>query len=110
VPYHPGKPLLDPLRVHRFPRDPVDGWRPNCTDVEVDNDVLYCATGRYGVTLLDIHVTSLTPSATLGLPVAAVINTPFVVGLEFRTSPLLKRQMWVGATRGGPRLYGRPGQ
>jgi hypothetical protein len=109
VPYHAGKPLLFPTLVHRIPNGPVDGWRPNCTDVEIDNDVLYCATGRDGVTLLDITWTNITPTAP-GLPVAAVINTPFAAALELRTSALQRRQMWVGATRCGPRLYGRGGE
>lgn len=110
LPNDPTKPVLLPTLVHRFAEDPYDGRRPNCTDLEIDGEVLYCATVRAGV-----HVLQIGPSAPTGgsLPVYAVLDTPgLATGVEFRRPEPANRQrdtMLVGDNRGGLHLFGRPG-
>lgn len=109
LPTEPSKPLLQPSIVHRFAADPFDGWRPNCTDLEIDENILYCATVRNGVHLLEIG-----PAMPAGaLPTYGVLDTPgMATGITIRRPDALNRQldrMLVGDNRCGLRLYARLG-
>ncbi|MBL8861265.1 MAG: hypothetical protein JNK02_04555, partial [Planctomycetes bacterium] len=112
------QPLLFPGRIHRFVASPVDGWRPNCTDLEIDEHVLYCATVRDGVQLLEIGPgmpsLSAPPQAPAeGLPVYGVLDTAgMATGLALRRPSALNRQMdqlLVGDNRAGLLVFGRTG-
>ena len=88
----------------QFPRDLIDGYRPNCVDIEIDGDVLYCALARAGVALIDI---SRPMGAPLNLQPLVILETPGLAqGVAFRSTGA-GRQIVVGDSRAGMRLYGR---
>jgi hypothetical protein len=113
LPGFPTKRLLDLHRVHRFPVDPFDGRRPNCNDLEIDQEMLYCATARGGVHLLEIGSIPAASQTPLNLPTFAFLDTPgLATGVTVRfTDPLdrLKDQLLVGDNRCGLRIYSRLG-
>ncbi len=106
-----GEVLLALHASHSFRPDPYDGLRPNCTDVEIDQGILYCATVRGGVHLLEIHAPP--PVDAQELPTFGFLDTPGVAtGIVIRhTEPLnpLTDQMLVGDNRCGLRIYSRIG-
>ncbi|MCY2959126.1 MAG: hypothetical protein NTY35_03090 [Planctomycetota bacterium] len=110
--YTNGAVLLPLHAVHRFPTDPFDGRRPNCTDLEIDQGVLYCATSRAGIYLLEIGSIPVA-SLTAGFPTYAFLDTPGVAtGITFRRADPPNTQldqMLVGDNRCGLRLYSRIG-
>ena len=112
LPNGTNRPLLLPYIVHRFAADPYDGRRPNCTDLEIDANILYCATVRDGVHLLEIG--PAIPTGPGPLPTYARLDTPgMATGIAFRRPDPLNPhadQMLVGDNRAGLRLYSRTGQ
>jgi hypothetical protein len=95
--------LSGPGESYAFPADVVDGRRPNLLDIEIDGDVLYCALGRAGVAWIDIS----RPEGSLNLTPLAAMETPGLAqGLAFRGEGE-GRQLLVGDSRSGLRLYGR---
>lgn len=86
-----------------FSQDVVDGRRPNLLDLEIDGDELYCALGRAGIAVLDI-------SRNLGtfqlIPIACLDTPGLAQGLALRGAGS-GRQLLVGDSRSGMRLYGR---
>ena len=95
--------LSGPGASFEFPADVVDGRRPNLLDIEIDGDVLYCALGRAGVAWIDIS----RPAGALNMALLASLETPGLAqGLAFRGEGET-RQLLVGDSRAGLRLYGR---
>ncbi len=91
----------------QFPRDLIDGYRPNGVDIEVDGDFLYCALARGGVAVLDISRPS---GAPLNIQPFVILDTPGLAqGVAFRGTGV-SRQLIVGDSRAGLRLYGRSPQ
>jgi hypothetical protein len=87
-----------------FPTDPSDLMNTNCIDLELDGNYLYCSLGRIGIGIVDV---TTPPSPSL----SAVIDTPGIAeGLAMRKDEFNHDQLVVGDTRGGMRLYGRPGE
>lgn len=83
--------------------DVVDGRRPNLLDLEIDGDELYCAMGRAGIAVLDISRNL----GTFQLAPLACLDTPGMAqGLALRGAGS-GRQLLVGDSRSGMRLYGR---
>jgi len=72
--------------------------------MEVDGDFLYCALARGGVAVRDI---SRPMGAALNLQQLVILETPGLAqGVAFRGAGS-GRQMLVGDSRAGMRLYGR---
>lgn len=91
---HPPSP---PVEVY-LPKDPYDGAPPNVIDLAIEGNYLYCALGRGGVAIIDIT----DPEAPV---LIQVMDTPgLALGLTLRTVPD-GRQLIVGDSRGGVRLY-----
>ncbi len=109
IPGQTSKPLLVPYAQHRFAQDPFDGKRPNCVALEVNDEALYCAVGRGGIHVLDIH--SIVPGATQ-LPTYAVVDSAGMctgIAQRLRGPGLWDDQLVVGDSRGGLLLLGRAG-
>ena len=121
APGNGSQPLLFPGRIHRFPAGAVDGWRSNCTDLELDLEILYCAAVRDGVYLLEVGPSmpalaphTVPPSAPLeGLPVYGVLDTAgMATGITVRRPSASNRQLGqllVGDNRAGLLVLGRSG-
>ncbi len=85
--------------------DPVDGRPANVLDLELDGNDLYLALGRGGIAVLDVS----RPGGVLDLSLRACIDTPGLAqGLALRGTGA-GRQLIVGDSRAGMRLYGRTG-
>jgi len=75
--------------------------------MEVDGDFLYCALARGGVAVLDISRPS---GAPLNIQPFVILDTPGLAqGVAFRGTGV-SRQLIVGDSRAGLRLYGRSAQ
>ncbi len=95
--------LTAPGTSYVFSTDVVDGRRPNLLDLEIDGDELYCALGRAGIAVLDIS----RPGGAFNLTLLAHLDTPGMAqGLASRGTGAGK-QLLVGDSRSGMRLYGR---
>ena len=97
--------ILRPIKTITFQRDCSDGELCNVLDCEIDGNYAYCALGRAGIGIVDI-------SSVAGAYVLAIIDTPgMALGITLRTElPSMNRQMLVGDSRCGVRLYGRLGE
>ncbi|MBI5362664.1 MAG: hypothetical protein HZA53_05760 [Planctomycetes bacterium] len=93
---------LRPTNSYEFPKDPTDGYHGNFLDIEIDGDWAYCALGRGGVAVFNISdptVASLHPTVILDTPGLAL-------GLAFRVDAAGNKQLIVGDSLCGMRLYG----
>jgi hypothetical protein len=98
--------VLRPLAAVSFPRDPVDGYGSSVTDIQLDPaaDFAYVGLGRGGYAVLDVSI----PTSPV---IVAIIDTPgLVLGLTVRQDEGGRSQLIVSDTRGGMRLYCRPGE
>jgi len=105
TPYLPTHPILSPIPSASitFPKDPRDGYVPNCVDIEIEGNYAYCALTRGGVGIVDIT----DPTAPT---IHKVIDTPGIVqGIAFHRPSAGVVQMVVGDSRAGLRLYGASG-
>ncbi|MBI5363184.1 MAG: hypothetical protein HZA53_08395 [Planctomycetes bacterium] len=94
-------PLLEPVVTLPFPKDADDGLGVNCVDLELDyaNNILYCATGRSGVAIVDVS-NPLNPSHI------ATLDTPgMAIGLTTWTTAGSQRRLLVGDSLCGLRVY-----
>ncbi len=100
----PSKPILVPKQTVEFEPEPADGLRPNCVDIEIDDNTAYVAIGKGGVAILNV-----TQDPTLVKPpIIGVIDTPGVVlGVTFRRENGVPTHLVVGDTRCGMHLYRR---
>ena len=97
-------PLLEPVASITFPPDPYDGLLTNCIDLEIDGNTAYCAIARGGLAIVDVSV----PTAP---QLSAVLDTPGIaLGVAVRTNEAGERQLVLGDSRCGVRLYRRPGE
>jgi hypothetical protein len=100
IPYLGANHILAPVAPDLvFPKDPYDGFLPNVIDMYIEGDFLYCALARAGVAIVNI--------ADPQNPVLCdIMDTPgLALGLTFRTLPSGARQMIVGDSRCGIRVY-----
>lgn len=97
-----GATFLQPVIEIELPKDPYDGFRANCTDMEIVGDYLYCALARIGVAIVDI-------SNPVSPQLVDVMDTPgLALGLSLRsvqTGTGTATQLVVGDTRCGVRIY-----
>ena len=83
-------------------KDPHDGQRTNLIDLELDGDWLYCALGRAGLGIVDVSQ----PPTTSPPVLCAVLDTPgLALGIAIRTLAGGQKQVVVGDSRGGVRVY-----
>ncbi|MBI5364459.1 MAG: hypothetical protein HZA53_14875 [Planctomycetes bacterium] len=103
VAYRGNYPVLAPVATISFPADAGDGFDINLTDIEIDGDFAYCALARAGLGVVDI-------SNPLEPQVQLILDTPgLALGLAVRSKPGGEKQLVVGDSVCGVRIYGRTG-
>jgi hypothetical protein len=105
-PSNPNQPAtgLLPTGVWTCPLNAFDGFRDNVLDVAVDLPLVYLATGRRGVTVLEV---ASDPHQPHEIEASPILTPGLALGLILRKSGA-STTLVVGDSRAGLRLYERP--
>lgn len=105
-PANPSLPAsgLLPTGVWMTPVNPFDGFRDNVLDVVVDLPHVYLATGRRGVTVLEV---ASDPQHPREIEASPILTPGQALGLILRKSGA-STTILVGDSRAGLRLYEKP--
>jgi hypothetical protein len=106
VPSNPEQPAtgLAPSAVWTCPVNTYDGFRDNVLDVAIVPPHAYLATGRRGLTILDV---ASNPHEPHEIEASPILTPGLALGLILRQTDA-STTLVVGDSRGGLRLYGKP--